>query len=274
MEENFSEISRFAAEFSARLAARGAACAAIVRGCLDSTNSEGLRLLRSKSARPPFAVVALRQSAGRGRLGRRWFSKEGASLAMSVCVELAKSAEVMESFTVRAGLGVCEEFRKLCGAELFVKWPNDIYSRGGMKVAGMLAELEIGADSAAAVFGIGVNVDFSGLSEGEIPDEIRGAACDLRSLSGGDFSVCDVAAAAVAGVLGAEKYLGRTGEEFEKFDWLKGRRVNAEAGAEKFCGVARGVDSRGRLRVALEDGGEKFLCGGEATLKKDWRPEP
>ena len=93
----------------------------------------------------------------------------------------------MESFTVRAGLGVCEELRKLCGAELFVKWPNDIYSRGGMKVAGMLAELEIGADSAAAVFGIGVNVDFSGLSEDEIPDEIRGAACDLRSLSGGDF---------------------------------------------------------------------------------------
>lgn len=74
---------------------------------------------------------------------------------------------------MRAGLGVCEELRKLCGAELFVKWPNDIYSRGGMKVAGMLAELEIGADSAAAVFGIGVNVDFSGLSEGEIPDEIR-----------------------------------------------------------------------------------------------------
>ena len=106
MEENFSEVSRFAAEFSARLAARGTACAAIVRGCLDSTNSEGLRLLRSKSARPPFAVAALRQSAGRGRLGRRWFSKEGASLAMSVCVELAKSAEVMESFTVRAGLGV------------------------------------------------------------------------------------------------------------------------------------------------------------------------
>ena len=91
--------------------------------------------MRSKSARPPFAVVALRQSAGRGRLGRRWFSKEGASLAMSVCVELAKSADVMESFTVRAGLGVCEELRKLCGAELFVKWPNDIYSRGGMKVS-------------------------------------------------------------------------------------------------------------------------------------------
>lgn len=123
---------------------------------------------------------------------------------MSVCVELAKSAEVMESFTVRAGLGVCEELRKLCGAELFVKWPNDIYSRGGMKVAGMAR----GARNRRGFCGGGFRDrrerGFSGLSEGEIPDEIRGAACDLRSLSGGDFSVCDVAAAAVAGVLGSE----------------------------------------------------------------------
>lgn len=274
MEEDFSEASRFAEEISARLAARGEACRVIVRGSLGSTNSEGLRLLRSGAASPPFAVAALSQSAGRGRLGRRWFSRKGASLAVSVCVGLAKSAEVMESFTVRAGMGVCAELRGLCGAELFIKWPNDIYSRGGMKVAGMLAELEIGADSAAVVFGIGVNVDFSGVAEGEIPEEIRGFSCCLRSLSQGGFSAADVAAAAVAGVLGAEKYLGRTEEEFGKFDWLKGRIVNAEAGAEKFCGEACGVDSRGRLRVALAGGGERLLCGGEATLKKGWRPAP
>lgn len=119
-----------------------------------------------------------------------------------------------------------------------------------------------------------MNVDFSGLSEGEIPDEIRGAACDLRSLSGGDFSVCDVAAAGGRRSFGLGKYLGRTGEEFEKFDWLKGRRVNAEAGAEKFCGVARGVDSRGRLRVALEDGGEKVFVRRRGHAQKGLRPEP
>ena len=42
-------------------------------------------------------------------------------------------------------------------------------------------------------------------------------------------------------------------------------------GNESFCGTARGVDARGRLKVELAGGGERLVCGGEATLKKNWR---
>lgn len=70
------------------------------------------------------------------------FKKRGIRRIVGVCRN-RQDAEEMESFTVRAGLGVCSELKKLCGAELFLKWPNDIYSREGRKIAGMLAELEI-----------------------------------------------------------------------------------------------------------------------------------
>ena len=154
---------------------------------------------------------------------------------------------------------------------MFLKWPNDIYSREGRKIAGMLAELEISENSAFAVFGIGINADFSKLADGELPEEIRGSAGDLFSLSITRPELADIAVAVIEGVLKAPEYLGKVGESFAEVDWLLGRSVEVCVGNESFCGTARGVDARGRLRVELAGGGERLVCGGEATLKKNWR---
>ena len=211
MQEIFPDAEKVAGILWKRLCSRGIECAAIVEESLGSTNSEGVRILKSgRSA--PFAVIALNQISGRGRLERKWFSKRGASVALSVCAEIGRTAEEMESFTVRAGLGVCSELKKLCGAELFLKWPNDIYSREGRKIAGMLAELELSGNSAFAVFGIGINADFSKLSDVELPEEIRGSAGDLFSLSITRPELADIAVAAIGGVLKAPEYLGKVGE--------------------------------------------------------------
>lgn len=271
MQEIFPDAEKVAGILRKRLNARGIECAAIVEESLGSTNSEGVRILKA-GRRAPFAVIALNQTSGRGRLARKWFSKRGVSVALSVCVEIGRTAEEMESFTVRAGLGVCSELKKLCGAELFLKWPNDIYSREGRKIAGMLAELEISENSAFAVFGIGINADFSKLADGELPEEIRGSAGDLFSLSITRPELADIAVAVIEGVLKAPEYLGKVGESFAEVDWLLGRSVELCVGNESFCGTARGVDARGRLKVELAGGGgERLVCGGEATLKKNWR---
>lgn len=270
MQEIFPDAEKVAGILRKRLSARGIECAAIVEESLGSTNSEGVRILKA-GRRAPFAVIALNQTSGRGRLARKWFSKRGVSVALSVCVEIGRTAEEMESFTVRAGLGVCSELKKLCGAELFLKWPNDIYSREGRKIAGMLAELEISENSAFAVFGIGINADFSKLADGELPEEIRGSAGDLFSLSITRPELADIAVVVIGGVLKAPEYLGKVGESFAEVDWLLGRSVEVCVGNESFCGTARGVDARGRLKVELAGGGERLVCGGEATLKKNWR---
>lgn len=255
---------------SASLAESDIACKVVVVEESGSTNSDCLNFLKTNTIDVPFALLALEQTAGRGRLGRAWFGARGASLFLSVCVEVPKIAEIMESFTVRAGLRVCEQLERLTGAELFIKWPNDIYTRDGKKLAGMLAELNLSADKAIVVFGIGINCDFSSISEDSIPEEIRGIYADLHSVAKKDFSLDDVCVAATKGVVIASKDNLNALEQFPTRDWLNGRQITASVGNEIFDGVACGIDARGRLAVRLADASIKYLHSGEATLKKKY----
>ena len=158
MQENYRDAEYVAGIIRKRLSARGVECAAIVEESLGSTNSEGVRILKA-GRHAPFAVIALIQTSGRGRLARKWFSNRGASVALSVCVEIGRTAEEMESFTVRAGLGVCSELKKLCGAELFLKWPNDIYWKD-KKICGILIENDLsGHHIRRSIAGIGININ-------------------------------------------------------------------------------------------------------------------
>lgn len=76
MQEIFPDAEKVAGILRKRLSARGIECAAIVEESLGSTNSEGVRILKA-GRRAPFAVIALNQTSGRGRLARKWFSKRG-----------------------------------------------------------------------------------------------------------------------------------------------------------------------------------------------------
>lgn len=269
MDEYFLHADAFADAVRARLDSLGLDTPVEVLGTIDSTNTECLRRLRSKRISGDFALIALRQDSGHGRLGRKWFSDPRASIAMSVCVGIEKSARVMESFTVRAGLSVCVRLEELCGAKLFLKWPNDIYAPDGRKIAGMLAELEIGADGATAVFGIGLNVDFSNVAESEIPEEIRGSVCALGEVAKIRPDFADTAAAEIRAIVEAKKkYLENLPEAFEKYDWLRGREISAIVGNTTVRGIADGIDPRGRLGILADSGETKFLCGGEATIRK------
>lgn len=118
MQEIFPDAEKVTGILRKRLCSRGIECAVIVEESLGSTNSEGVRILKSGWS-APFAVIALNQISGRGRLERKWFSKRGASVALSVCAEIGRTAEEMESFTVRAGLGVCSELKNSAGQNCF-----------------------------------------------------------------------------------------------------------------------------------------------------------
>ena len=234
---------------------------------VESTNTDAADHLDSLA--DGTLIVAETQSSGHGRLGRKWHSPRGNIYASFVMKDLFGEPFHATMVSSLAVLSVLNDLVPGHGA--YIKWPNDIYSREGRKIAGMLAELELSGNSAFAVFGIGINADFSKLSDGELPEEIRGSAGDLFSLSITRPELADIAVASIGGVLKAPEYLGKVGESFAEVDWLLGRSVEVCVGNEAFCGTARGVDARGRLRVELADGKERLVCGGEATLKKNWR---
>jgi BirA family transcriptional regulator, biotin operon repressor / biotin---[acetyl-CoA-carboxylase] ligase len=124
---------------------------------LDSTNRYLLDQAR-RGAAEGLVVVADHQSAGRGRLGRRWEAPRAANLLLSVLLrpQLPIAARHLASAVV--ALAAADACQALGGVAVDVKWPNDLLV-GGRKLAGVLAEADVGAeDRSPIVVGIGINV--------------------------------------------------------------------------------------------------------------------
>jgi len=134
---------------------------------VSSTNAVAAEAVR-QGLPELHAVLADRQTAGRGRLGRSWQAPAGTSLLLSLVVRPETPAPVLSLLPLLAGAALAEAVEPFCGGRaVALKWPNDLLI-DGRKAAGILAEEVDGA----AVIGIGCNVDWR---EVERPDELAGA---------------------------------------------------------------------------------------------------
>jgi BirA family biotin operon repressor/biotin-[acetyl-CoA-carboxylase] ligase len=125
-------------------------------------------------------VLADHQTAGRGRLGRTWVDRPGASLMLSVVLRPSLPADRLWSITAATGVALAEAAAELLGpaAAVSLKWPNDLLI-GGRKAAGLLAEGHLGG---ALVLGMGVNVD---QTADDFPPELRDRVTSLAMAAGG-----------------------------------------------------------------------------------------
>lgn len=123
----------------------------------ESTNDEAARLAAA-GAEHGTVVVAAAQRAGRGRLGRRWFSPAGQSLYLSCVLRPALAPDALPPVTLAAGIAVADAVSgRVAGARLH--WPNDVVVEG-RKLAGVLSEVTSrGGKVEAAVVGVGLNVN-------------------------------------------------------------------------------------------------------------------
>lgn len=156
----------------------------------DSTNTR-LKELARQGAAHGTAILALRQSAGRGRLGRGFISPEK-GLYMSVLLRPEYAAERIPTLTPCAALAVCGTLESFCGVSTEIKWPNDVLV-GGKKLCGILTEGVAGADGRlAAVVGIGINVN---TRSADFPKELRESVCTVLDLTGRETDVAGLARA-------------------------------------------------------------------------------
>ena len=120
---------------------------------LDSTNTELMR--RARAGRlDPVLLVAERQTAGRGRLGRTWASGDGDALTFSLGLPLAPSD--WSGLSLAVGVSLAESLHP----DVRLKWPNDLWL-DERKLGGILIETASFADAAAprhAVIGVGLNI--------------------------------------------------------------------------------------------------------------------
>jgi BirA family transcriptional regulator, biotin operon repressor / biotin---[acetyl-CoA-carboxylase] ligase len=135
----------------------------------DSTPST--QLLLAPHAPEGALAVAEEQTAGRGRLGRRWLAPHGTSLLCSLQLRPEVPAERLPELTGVAARTVAETIAALTALEPTLKFPNDVLV-GERKIAGVLAE----GREERVVLGLGVNVN---VPEDELPREVDRPATSL-----------------------------------------------------------------------------------------------
>lgn len=136
---------------------------------IGSTNDEAARW--AAAGAPDLALVtADEQTAGRGRMGRRWITPPGSALAFSLVIRPGQESEPFSGFsthlTALGAMAVAEALDRLYGLPAEIKWPNDVLVNR-RKLAGILVEVQwLGERFQAAILGIGVNV-----GQGSVPDD-------------------------------------------------------------------------------------------------------
>jgi BirA family biotin operon repressor/biotin-[acetyl-CoA-carboxylase] ligase len=219
----------------------------------ESTNDDARRLAE-EGAPEGTVVVAARQLAGRGRLGRTWESPDMLGLYLSILLRPTEGLDGIGRYPIACAVALCAACREIAGDRACLKWPNDLLA-GGEKVAGVLSEMRQGDRGTELVLGVGINVN---QMEGDFPAELRGRATSLRILRGGGPVDRGAIAAGVLQALGETIALVRhdaweaVAERFLRYaPHAVGTRVRLTAGG---VGLTRGIDPTGALRVETAAG--------------------
>ena len=208
------------------------------------------------AAQPEGAVaVTEEQTAGRGRMGRRWEAPAGSSLLVSTLLRPPPERRASE-LTLLAGVCVAVVVERATGLAAQIKWPNDVMLRR-TKVAGILAE----ARESAVVVGIGVNVN-------QTREQLPNRGGSLRTATGLEWDR-DAVLDAVLGTLGTRYEQWRVGgldavyDGLGSRDFLRGRSVTVD----DTSGTAELIDRDGRLRIAVGHGKSVTVESGEVTYE-------
>ncbi len=210
------------------------------------------------------AVWALRQSAGRGRMSRRWLAAgdRGLTISFFLTMQLPGSNRI----TLQAALAVRRMLSGF-GIDSRLKWPNDVMVKS-KKIAGIIAEGH--KNPPAVVLGIGINVN---LDEKNLKELGLGGASSMRLHAGIPFSMDEVRKslqAELGRILREEREVPEVWmHEWKKYDWLEGARIEIDNAGKCFTGDYRGVDPDGRLLVS-GDGGcmQSFSAGSVEILQR------
>jgi BirA family biotin operon repressor/biotin-[acetyl-CoA-carboxylase] ligase len=234
---------------------------------LGSTNDH-LRALAEEGAPGGTLVLADRQTAGRGRHGRSWYSPPGGvylSLLLRPDLEPALSGWI----TLAAALAVARAAGHL-GAPTGIKWPNDVLW-AGRKVAGVLAESTlVEGRIGRVVLGIGVNLAWGTDTP---PAELADRAGTLEEAIGRPVDRDRLTADLLRELLTLLEELAETttragGEpppfagEVEARLLFRGERVRIVVGEQERTGICSGLTPEGHLRL---DGGEVVAAGELVT---------
>ncbi len=212
------------------------------------------------------AVCTFAQTAGRGRMGRKWETPHGANIALSFLLRPDCETRFAPLYGLMASVATVLALEHYCPrSDIKVKWPNDVIV-DGRKIAGILPQAHLnGLQLDFVVIGLGLNVNSV---EADFPPELRDKVTSVRCLTGADNDPAEI----------AESFLERMINLYDQskvdgFDpviglwsrkWAHRGCVISRSGIE---GTAEGIDELGALMVRIPDGSLVKLSGGETQFQ-------
>ena len=250
---------------------------------LDSTNRYLVNEARG-GAGEGLVVMADYQSAGRGRMGRRWEAPPGANLLVSVLLrpQLPLASRHLASAVV--ALAAADACAALGGVAVDLKWPNDLLV-GGRKLAGVLAEADLGVQGAEGpspiVVGIGINVAWPPPSSDDRPTpeggsplrsdlgDLADSATSLLRESGRTVDRSELLDRLLVGLeprvnaLGSPEGRSRQAADLQSRCSTIGARVRVDTAEGTMTGTAMAVTAEGHLVVDVDQEGPRTVVVGD-----------
>lgn len=213
------------------------------------------------------------QLGGRGRreLGgerRSWFSPPGVNIYMSILLRPQIEAQLASGLTLASAVAICRLLRQKTGADIWVKWPNDLYI-GSKKICGILSEASWGQSGIdSVVVGVGLNVN---LERPALPADLRDIATSLKIETGQTFDRLELLAALRRALVETCDAFAARGfpailQELRAYDRTNGRQIRVARSGEWVNATARGIDDTGGLRVEI-DGKIQVVQAGEVRFR-------
>jgi BirA family biotin operon repressor/biotin-[acetyl-CoA-carboxylase] ligase len=234
---------------------------------LGSTNTEGVHWLEQGA--PHFSLIAAdEQTAGRGRLDRRWYTAQGTALAFSLILRLEPSRVIsVARLTGLGALAVCDVLQSGYQLPAQIKWPNDVLV-GGSKVAGVLVDAQWqGDETLSAVLGIGINVARKSVpSQGELDFPATSVEAEQGDAVERWWLLKEVLKAVLFrySQLNEDVFI----EDWEANLAYRGKSVQIlRDGTVEESGRVQGLNDAGHLRLTLPGGEEKLVAAGDVRLR-------
>lgn len=231
----------------------------------DSTNRQ-LRILAESGAAAGSVLLADAQTAGRGRLGRKFASPVGKGIYLSYLLRPGIDPSALGKLTPWAAVAVRRAVKSVCGLNADIKWVNDLLCHG-RKLCGILTEGAFREGALHyAVLGVGLNVS---ALPGDFPVELRETATSIYQETGRLFDRAALAAAVIRELDALPGLWDSGGEayyrEYRAHCVTLGRYVRLSSGE---TGLAADLDRDYALLLRWEDGTETRVTSGEALFSE------
>jgi len=225
---------------------------------IDSTNTEAKRMA-ADGFRGDALLIAQTQTAGRGRMGRSFYSPAQTGVYFSILHTLNTPLCDAVAITSAASVAVMRAIRTLTGIQTEIKWVNDLYYNE-KKICGILTEAVSAGESTHVIVGIGINLDTA-----DFPDELTAIAGSLNANIDASALIAEI-------YRGITLYLQEPNDrewlaDYRAHSMVLGHRVAwTEAGITRI-GIAEAIDEDGALLIQNEENSIVRLHTGEISLR-------